>query len=178
MLAGLAISPQTPSTAITDEMFHAADMILIMTVHPGAGGQKFMPECIEKARELRKRFNGVEKHIQVDGGVGPGNVCDCAKAGESGVFLSGIGLVHMRQTFSGAAYTLPIIFFSSTLTSPDIVGIHNIARFSQPTIAGCNVIVAGTSVFKAPSPKEAISSLRQAVDEAWVEKLKTGQWDQ
>lgn len=96
MLAGLAISPQTPSTAITDEMFHAADMILIMTVHPGAGGQKFMPECIEKARELRKRFNGVEKHIQVDGGVGPGNVCDCAKAGESGVFLSDIGLVNMR----------------------------------------------------------------------------------
>jgi ribulose-phosphate 3-epimerase len=93
MLAGLAISPQTPSTAITDEMFHAADMILIMTVHPGAGGQKFMPECIEKARELRKRFNGVEKHIQVDGGVGPGNVCDCAKAGESGVFLFDIGLV-------------------------------------------------------------------------------------
>jgi hypothetical protein len=51
-------------------------------------------------------------------------------------------------------------------------------RFSQPTLAGCNVIVAGTSVFKAPSPKEAISSLRKAVDEAWVEKLKTGQWDQ
>ena len=82
MLAGLAISPQTPSSAITDEAFHAADMILVMTVHPGAGGQKFMPECLEKARELRKRFNGVEKHIQVDGGVGPGNICDCAKAGE------------------------------------------------------------------------------------------------
>jgi ribulose-phosphate 3-epimerase len=82
MLAGLAISPQTPSSSITDEAFHAADMILIMTVHPGAGGQKFMPECLEKARELRKRFNGVEKHIQVDGGVGPGNICDCAKAGE------------------------------------------------------------------------------------------------
>lgn len=69
-------------------------------------------------------------------------------------------------------------FFSSTLTSSDIVDIHNIARFPQPTLAGCNVIVAGTSVFKAPSPKEAISSLRKAVDEAWVGKLKTGQWDQ
>jgi ribulose-phosphate 3-epimerase len=84
MLAGLAISPQTPASAITDEAYHAADMILVMTVHPGAGGQKFMPECLEKARELRRRFNGVEKHIQVDGGVGPGNICDCAKAGKLG----------------------------------------------------------------------------------------------
>lgn len=82
MLAGLAISPQTPASAITDEAFHAADMILVMTVHPGAGGQKFMSECLEKVKELRQRFPEVKKHIQVDGGVGPGNVCECAKAGE------------------------------------------------------------------------------------------------
>lgn len=52
-----------------------------MTVHPGKGGQKFMPECLEKVKDLRTRFPG--KNIQVDGGVGTGNACQCAQAGES-----------------------------------------------------------------------------------------------
>ena len=39
-----------------------------------------MPECLEKVKDLRERFPG--KNIQVDGGVGPGNVCQCAEAGE------------------------------------------------------------------------------------------------
>lgn len=80
MLAGLAISPQTPASRITDAAFAAADMILVMTVHPGKGGQKFMPECLEKVKELRARF-GWDKDVQVDGGVGPGNICQCAQAG-------------------------------------------------------------------------------------------------
>lgn len=48
MRCGVAVSPQTPSTAITDEIGEKADMLLVMTVHPGAGGQKFMEECIPK----------------------------------------------------------------------------------------------------------------------------------
>lgn len=81
MKAGLAISPQTPSASITDAAFAQADMILVMTVHPGKGGQKFMPECLQKVEELRERF-GWDKDIEVDGGIGPGNICQCAKAGE------------------------------------------------------------------------------------------------
>ncbi|KAI5452091.1 RIBULOSE-phosphate 3-epimerase [Naganishia albida] len=87
MLAGLAISPQTPASRITDAAFAAADMILVMTVHPGKGGQKFMPECLEKVKELRARF-GWDKDVQVDGGVGPGNICQCAQAG-SNVIVAG-----------------------------------------------------------------------------------------
>lgn len=86
MLAGLAISPQTPASAITPEAYAAADMILVMTVHPGKGGQKFMPECLEKVKELRERF-GWDKDVQVDGGVGPGNICQCAQAGTSSLSL-------------------------------------------------------------------------------------------
>jgi ribulose-phosphate 3-epimerase len=85
MRAGLAISPQTPASKITDEAFAAADMILVMTVHPGKGGQKFMPECLEKVKQLRERF-GWEKDVQVDGGVGPGNICQCAQAGTFGFY--------------------------------------------------------------------------------------------
>jgi ribulose-phosphate 3-epimerase len=66
---------------ITPELANAADLLLVMTVHPGKGGQKFMPECLEKVKALREKY-GNKVDIQVDGGVGSGNVCDCAKAGE------------------------------------------------------------------------------------------------
>jgi len=48
MKAALAISPDTPSTAVTDKMGEGIDMILVMTVHPGKGGQKFIEHCMEK----------------------------------------------------------------------------------------------------------------------------------
>ncbi len=80
MLAGLAISPETPSSVITDTLGNSLDHLLVMTVKPGYGGQKFMPECLEKVSQLRARFPG--KNIQVDGGIGAGNACQCAQAGE------------------------------------------------------------------------------------------------
>jgi len=79
MKSGLAISPDTPASSITDDMGKKADLLLVMTVHPGRGGQKFMPECLKKVEELRQRFPG--KNIQVDGGVSGSNACQCAKAG-------------------------------------------------------------------------------------------------
>ncbi|WVR08518.1 ribulose-phosphate 3-epimerase [Kwoniella sp. DSM 27419] len=89
MRVGLAISPETPSTVITDALGESVDMLLVMTVRPGRGGQKFMPECLDKVTELRKRFPG--KNIQVDGGVGSGNACQCAKAG-SNVLVAGTAI--------------------------------------------------------------------------------------
>lgn len=98
MKAGVAISPDTPSTAITDEIGTAADMLLVMTVYPGVswlplkhvpslnypvgrGGQKFLERCVPKVAELRARFP--DKDIEVDGGVGPKTVHSCAEAGTS-----------------------------------------------------------------------------------------------
>ena len=86
MKAGLAISPHTPASVVTDDLGNAADLLLVMTVVPGKGGQKFMPECLEKVKELRARFPS--KNIQVDGGVGSGNACQCARAGECGCGMS------------------------------------------------------------------------------------------
>ncbi|WWD07313.1 ribulose-phosphate 3-epimerase [Kwoniella europaea PYCC6329] len=89
MLVGLAISPETPASVITESLGNAVDMLLVMTVRPGHGGQKFMPECLEKVKELRERFPG--KNIQVDGGVGSGNACQCARAG-SNVLVAGTAI--------------------------------------------------------------------------------------
>lgn len=102
MKAGVAISPDTPSTAISDEVGELADMLLVMTVYPGEcsfhcfisgtlkgtftgrGGQKFIERCVPKVAELRARFP--TKDIEVDGGVSPKTVDACAQAGTSPVY--------------------------------------------------------------------------------------------
>ncbi|THG98549.1 hypothetical protein EW145_g7407 [Phellinidium pouzarii] len=89
MKAGVAISPDTPSSVVTNEIGSAADMILVMTVYPGRGGQKFIERCVPKVSELRARFP--DKDIEVDGGVGPTTVGKCADAG-SNVIVAGTAI--------------------------------------------------------------------------------------
>lgn len=90
MKACVAISPQTPSTKISDELGSKVDMILVMTVHPGKGGQQFIEECMTKVSDLRKRFPGV--NIEVDGGVKLGHTASsCAHSGAN-VLVSGTGV--------------------------------------------------------------------------------------
>ncbi|KAF7799257.1 hypothetical protein EIP86_010489 [Pleurotus ostreatoroseus] len=91
MKAGVAISPDTLSTAITDEVAEAADMLLVMTVYPGRGGQKFLERCVPKVAELRARFPN--KDIEVDGGVGPKTIDVCAAAG-SNVIVAGTAIFN------------------------------------------------------------------------------------
>jgi len=89
MKAGVAISPDTPAYAITADVGRAADMLLVMTVYPGKGGQKFLDKCVPKIAELRRRFP--EKDIEVDGGVGPSTIDVCANAG-SNVIVAGTAI--------------------------------------------------------------------------------------
>jgi len=105
-LAGLALSPPTPIEAI-QPFLGLFDILLVMTVNPGFGGQAFMPEMMEKVRTGARwrEEEGLAYHIEVDGGIDP------ATAETS------------RQ-------------------------------------AGANVMVAGTSVFKAPDAAAEIAALR------------------
>ena len=68
--AGIAIKPGTPLTPYL-EFCHLADMVVIMTVEPGAGGQPFMPEMMPKLEELREYLDshGLTPLVQVDGGI-------------------------------------------------------------------------------------------------------------
>lgn len=63
---GLSVKPATPVSALTPYL-NKVDLILVMTVEPGFGGQKMMPECVQKVAELRQM--GFDKTISVDGGV-------------------------------------------------------------------------------------------------------------
>ncbi|XP_052805055.1 ribulose-phosphate 3-epimerase-like [Mya arenaria] len=78
MKAGIGIKPNTP-VEVLDPFVDLVDMVLIMTVEPGFGGQKFMADMMPKVRYLREHFSTVD--IEVDGGVGPATIQECAEAG-------------------------------------------------------------------------------------------------
>ena len=70
MKAGLAVNPETDVKELVPYL-EDVEMILIMSVHPGFGGQKFIPESLDKIREVRAMLNekNLETDIQVDGGI-------------------------------------------------------------------------------------------------------------
>ncbi len=106
----MSISPDTPAEAIFPYL-DKLDMVLVMTVYPGFGGQKLIPATLEKVRAIRNYIteHGLDVDIEVDGGITPANVSDV-------------------------------------------------------TAAGANVIVAGSSVFHAPDPAEAIAQMLKAAE--------------
>lgn len=105
--AGISVKPKTPADAIAG-VLDQFELILVMSVEPGFGGQSYIPEVTEKITELRKMADaenpGIE--LEVDGGITPENI-------------------------------------------------------SIPVKAGANVLVAGSAVFKAENPADAVAALRE-----------------
>lgn len=110
--ASVSVKPQTPIEVLYP-MLNELDMALIMTVEPGFGGQKLIPETVSKVRKLRDyaSTSRINIDIEVDGGVGADNL-------------------------------------------------------AMLTDAGANVIVAGSSIFKAADPQKAIEDMRAAAMKA------------
>ena len=106
MKAGVTLCPATP-VSVLEDIITELDMVLLMSVEPGFGGQKFIPHTLEKVRRLRELIDktGSKALIEIDGGVN-------------------------QKTGSGLAH------------------------------AGADILVAGSYVFKAPSPAEAIATLK------------------
>jgi ribulose-phosphate 3-epimerase len=80
--AGAVINPATP-VAMLEEILDRVDTVLVMAVNPGFGGQRFIPGAYAKIRELRERRqrHNFTYRIEVDGGVGPGNIGELVAAG-------------------------------------------------------------------------------------------------
>jgi ribulose-phosphate 3-epimerase len=92
--AGAAINPATPVGMLT-EVLDKVDTVLVMTVNPGFGGQKFIPNTYEKIRQLnqmRARYNATFR-IEVDGGVDLENTAELAQAGAN-TFVAGTSIFH------------------------------------------------------------------------------------
>src|ERR1700684_3594601 len=90
--AAVAINPETPVDRVIAAAEHF-DMILVMSVHPGFGGQGFIGESVEKLRSVRNELNrrGLMIDLQVDGGIKIDNIGRVAGAGAN-VFVSGSGI--------------------------------------------------------------------------------------
>ena len=83
------IKPGTPAEMCFEVLDHV-DLVLVMSVEPGFGGQKFMPESLDKVRALRAEIDrrGLDVRIQIDGGIDVDTIGECAAAG-CDVFVAG-----------------------------------------------------------------------------------------
>jgi ribulose-phosphate 3-epimerase len=90
--ASVAINPETPVERVLAAAEHL-DMILVMSVHPGFGGQGFIAESLEKLRAVRREIErrGLKVDVEVDGGIKIDNIRAAAEAGAN-VFVSGSGI--------------------------------------------------------------------------------------
>jgi ribulose-phosphate 3-epimerase len=80
--AGVVINPATPVETLT-EVLDIVDYVLVMSVNPGFGGQKFLPGAVHKIRKLAdlRAQRGLNYRIEVDGGIGPDTVAEVVRAG-------------------------------------------------------------------------------------------------
>lgn len=87
--AGLALNPATP-LSVLDHVIPDVDLVLIMTVNPGFGGQKFIPQMLDKILETRRRLDAANSSalIEVDGGISARTIAPVAAAGAT-LFVAG-----------------------------------------------------------------------------------------
>jgi len=90
--AGLVFNPATPLDVL-DWVLPKCDMILLMSVNPGFGGQAFIPYVLDKARQVRRMIDeaGIDCRLEIDGGVKADNIAEVAAAGID-TFVSGSGI--------------------------------------------------------------------------------------
>ena len=95
--AGLVFNPATPLDYL-DHVLHQLDLVLIMSVNPGFGGQKFIPQALVKLAEVRRRIDesGREILLEVDGGVKADNIAEIARAGAD-TFVAGSAIFGSKD---------------------------------------------------------------------------------
>ncbi len=94
---GIAISPKTP-VEVLYPFVGIADMILIMTVEPGFGGQSLIPSCLDKVRALRRYADaqGIKLKLEVDGGITADNAAYCTEAGAN-ILVAGSSVFKSKR---------------------------------------------------------------------------------
>jgi ribulose-phosphate 3-epimerase len=108
--AGVVLNPSTPLSTLDWEIENVYH-VMLMSVNPGFGGQKFIPSCLDKIRALRKKIDQhkLETHIEIDGGVNDSTIADISAAGAD-IFVAGSAI------FNSPDYTKAIANFRRILT--------------------------------------------------------------
>ena len=95
--AGIVLNPGTPAGAVKEVLLYC-DLVLVMSVNPGYGGQKFIPESVAKIAELRRMIDerGLTAEIEVDGGINPETAKLCIEAGAT-VLVAGSAVFQAKD---------------------------------------------------------------------------------
>lgn len=112
--AGVALNPHTPESAI-DYVLDKIDLVCVMTVNPGFGGQSFLHSQIDKVKRLRERIGEREVHIEIDGGVTAKTAPLVAAAGAD-VLVAGSAVFKGGSVMNPAAYGRNIADIRDTAT--------------------------------------------------------------
>jgi ribulose-phosphate 3-epimerase len=99
---GFAINPETPASRLIPHL-PLADLVVVMGIHPGAGGQTFMPSTLAMLRQLRAARRGDQPALQLDGGVNQGTVRQIAEAGADAVIGGSFVFRHPRGIAAAVA---------------------------------------------------------------------------
>ncbi|MFT4171680.1 MAG: ribulose-phosphate 3-epimerase [Rhodocyclaceae bacterium] len=119
--AGLVFNPATPLNWL-DHVMDKIDLIMLMSVNPGFGGQAFIPETLAKLRQARARLDAYEavsgRHIllEIDGGVKPANIAEIAAAGAD-TFVAGSAVFGARRADDAHGYDTVIGALRSALAT-------------------------------------------------------------
>jgi ribulose-phosphate 3-epimerase len=105
---GISIKPKTPTSKLSDDVLKAIDLVLVMSVEPGFGGQAFMPEAFVKIRELKMRRQKIGAHfqIQVDGGVSDQNAKSLIEAGADNLVAGSYVFKKGKENYLSAVESL------------------------------------------------------------------------
>lgn len=100
--AGLVLNPETPAAAIADWLPHL-DMVLVMSVHPGFSGQRFLPEVLPKLRQLREQIDqrALPCDLAIDGGLNPQTAPKAVEAGANVLAAASAIFRHPRGIAAG-----------------------------------------------------------------------------
>jgi ribulose-phosphate 3-epimerase len=100
--AGVSLNPPTP-LGVVEEFLPHVDLVLVMSVNPGFGGQPFIPETLPRIAEMRRLLNGRELHaeLEVDGGINADNVPDVVEAGAN-VLVAGNSIFRAQEGIAEA----------------------------------------------------------------------------
>ena len=95
--AGAVLNPATPLTSL-EYILDDLDLVMLMSVNPGFGGQKFIPSAIDKTRELKAMIDrrGLQVGIEIDGGVSPATIAAIAQAGAN-IFVAGSAVFGQKN---------------------------------------------------------------------------------
>ncbi|MEW6765216.1 MAG: ribulose-phosphate 3-epimerase [Pseudomonadota bacterium] len=106
--SGLVFNPATPLDVL-EYMLPKIDMVLLMSVNPGFGGQKFIPYVLDKARKVRAMIDagGYDCRLEIDGGVGPANIREVAEAGVD-TFVAGSAIFGAAKDTDANRYNTVI----------------------------------------------------------------------